>query len=141
MNIQTHFSNINDVKVLVPGAGLGRLTYEIALRGYYCEGNEFSLFMLVASNFALNNCVLANQYTLYPYVHQYVNNLKNDDQIASITFPDVNLRQFPAKGKFTMVAGDFLKVYTESNYWDCIATCFFIDCANNIVEFVENIFK
>lgn len=97
--------------------------------------------MLIASNFVLNNCVLANQYTLYPYVHQYVNNLKNDDQIAAITFPDVSPTQYPTKGTFNMIAGDFLKVYTECDYWDCIATCFFIDCANNIVEFVENIFK
>ena len=35
----------------------------------------------------------------------------------------------------------FFKVYTEANTWDCIATCFFIDCANNIVSFIETIFK
>lgn len=97
--------------------------------------------MLIASNFVLNNCVLQNQYTLYPYVHQTVNNLKNDDQITSITFPDISPTQSPPRGIMNMVAGDFLKVYRESNYWDCIATCFFIDCANNIVEFIENIFK
>nr|CAD7464553.1 unnamed protein product [Timema tahoe] len=44
----------DDVKVLVPGAGLGRLAFEIARRGYTCQGNEFSLFMLFASNFVLN---------------------------------------------------------------------------------------
>lgn len=27
-----------DGKVLVPGAGLGRLVYEIAMAGYYCDG-------------------------------------------------------------------------------------------------------
>lgn len=34
-----------------------------------------------------------------------------------------------------------LKVYTEENHWDCVATCFFIDCANNIVQFIETIYK
>lgn len=48
------FSNGANVKVLVPGAGLGRLAFEIASRGYSCQGNEFSLFMLIASNFVLN---------------------------------------------------------------------------------------
>lgn len=43
-----------DTKILVPGAGLGRLAFEIARRGYTCQGNEFSLFMLFASNFVLN---------------------------------------------------------------------------------------
>lgn len=43
-----------EVNILVPGAGLGRLAYELAKRGYTCQGNEFSLFMLFASNFVLN---------------------------------------------------------------------------------------
>lgn len=42
------------MQILVPGAGLGRLAFEIAKRGYSCQGNEFSLFMLFASNFVLN---------------------------------------------------------------------------------------
>ena len=46
-----------EVSVLVPGAGLGRLAFEIARRGYTCQGNEFSLFMLFASNFVLNKLV------------------------------------------------------------------------------------
>jgi carnosine N-methyltransferase len=44
----------SDVKVLVPGAGLGRLVFDIAQQGFSCQGNEFSLFMLFASNFVLN---------------------------------------------------------------------------------------
>ena len=44
----------NTIKVLIPGAGLGRLAYEIALRGFQSEGNEFSYFMLFTSFFILN---------------------------------------------------------------------------------------
>lgn len=40
-----------------------------------------------------------------------------------------------------MTAGDFLEVYTESNEWHCVATCFFIDCAPNVVQFIERIYK
>ncbi len=32
----------------------GRLAYEIANLGFKCEGNEFSLYMLMTSNFILN---------------------------------------------------------------------------------------
>ncbi|NXI15866.1 CARME methyltransferase, partial [Irena cyanogastra] len=45
------FSKVN---ILVPGAGLGRLAWEIAMLGYACQGNEWSLFMLFSSNFVLN---------------------------------------------------------------------------------------
>lgn len=105
-------SDVSKVKILVPGAGLGRLTYEFAKRGYYCEGNEFSLFMLFASNFVLNQCSIENQYTIYPWVHQYDNNAKRQDQVRSVTFPDVSPApaQAPIKGNFNMVAGDFLQV-------------------------------
>ena len=41
-------------KVLVPGAGLGRLAYDVANLGFQSQGNEFSLFMLFACHFVLN---------------------------------------------------------------------------------------
>lgn len=50
-----------EVRILVPGAGLGRLAYELAKRGYTCQGNEFSLFMLFASNFVLNKSVCVRE--------------------------------------------------------------------------------
>lgn len=103
-------SDISKIKILVPGAGLGRLTYELAYRGFYCEGNEFSLFMLVASNFVLNRCITENQYTLYPWVHQFVNNSSRNDQVIAVSFPDVSPTKAKPKGDFNMVAGDFLQV-------------------------------
>ncbi len=42
------------MRVLCPGAGLGRLVFEVVCRGYACQGNEFSYFMLFVSNFVLN---------------------------------------------------------------------------------------
>ncbi|XP_073829482.1 carnosine N-methyltransferase unmet-like isoform X2 [Musca autumnalis] len=44
MTIHEYETNENEIKILVPGCGLGRLTYELA-----CEGNELSNFMLIAS--------------------------------------------------------------------------------------------
>ena len=45
------------IQILVPGAGLGRLTWEFARLGYACQGNEVSLYMLIASHFVLNKSV------------------------------------------------------------------------------------
>ncbi|XP_033213819.1 carnosine N-methyltransferase isoform X2 [Belonocnema kinseyi] len=135
------YCTASEVQVLVPGAGLGRLAYEIARRGYTCQGNEFSLFMLFASHFVLNKCREINSFKVHPWVHQYMNNLKPEHQTQAVFFPDVNPSDLPENAPFSMTAGDFLEVYKDDDHWDCVATCFFIDCANNIVQFIETIYK
>ncbi|EDV32742.2 uncharacterized protein Dana_GF22187, isoform A [Drosophila ananassae] len=132
---------LKEIKILVPGAGLGRLTYELACLGYSCEGNEFSYFMLIASNFVLNLCDYENKYVLYPWVHQYVNNLRREDQVAAVRFPDICPLKNPPKGHFEIAAGDFLEVYKTPHTYNCVATCFFIDCANNVIDFIRTIYK
>lgn len=130
----------SDVKVLVPGAGLGRLAWEIASKGFQCQGNEFSLYMLFASNFILNKCPVINGFKVQPFSHEFCNNLKSSDQLREISFPDQDPCNLPADAQFSMAAGDFLDVYSAPEYvssQDCVVTCFFIDCAHNIVEFVQ----
>ncbi|KAF2354295.1 N2227-like [Trinorchestia longiramus] len=129
------------INILVPGAGLGRLSYELASRGYSCQGNEFSLFMLFASNFVLNRSSGVDSLRIYPWVHSVNNVLSPEDQLRPVAFPDVNPSDLPPNSQLTMAAGDFLEIYTEPDSWDCVATCFFIDCASNIVSFVQTIYK
>ena len=46
----------------------------------------------------------------------------------------------PAPGLLSMSAGDFVDVYSRSEYakcFDCVATCFFLDCAHNVIDLVE----
>ncbi|CAL9194458.1 unnamed protein product [Musa hybrid cultivar] len=45
---------------------------------------------------------------------------------------------------FSMCAGDFVEVYNDESqeaYWDAVVTCFFLDTAHNIVEYIETISK
>ncbi|XP_065166851.1 carnosine N-methyltransferase-like [Atheta coriaria] len=128
-----------DINVLVPGAGLGRLAFEIASREFSCQGNEFNLFMLIVSFYVLNHCKKEEEFEIYPWIHQYCNNLSAENQTISVRFPDV-LPKLDLDNKFSMVAGDFLEVYTDLDEWHCIATCFFIDCAANVVQFIETIY-
>ncbi|KAF6206696.1 hypothetical protein GE061_017932 [Apolygus lucorum] len=134
-----------DINILVPGAGLGRLAFEIAKLGFSCQGNEFSLFMLFASNFILNRCAGVNLYRIFPWTQSCDNNMSSEDMIRPVAFPDVDpsilYKMNSGKTRFTMVAGDFLEVYTTNDEWDCIATCFFIDCASNIFTFIEHIYR
>ncbi len=54
VNSAWHWCCINPKRVLVPGAGLGRLVLDLVCDGYACQGNEFSYQMLFVSNFMLN---------------------------------------------------------------------------------------
>ncbi|XP_038625922.1 carnosine N-methyltransferase isoform X2 [Tachyglossus aculeatus] len=129
------------VNILVPGAGLGRLAWEIAMLGYACQGNEWSFFMLFSSNFVLNRCSEINTYKLYPWIHQFSNNRRSADQIRPVHFPDVDPHSLPSGSNFSMTAGDFQEIYSECNAWDCIATCFFIDTAHNVIDYIDTIWK
>ncbi len=44
----------NDVMICIPGAGLGRLAFDLARLGYAAQGNEWSAYMLMAANLILN---------------------------------------------------------------------------------------
>ena len=84
------------INVLVPGAGLGRLMYEIAKLGFKSQGNEFSYYMLLCSNYMFNNTTKKDEFILQPLIHSFSN-------------------------------------------IDSIVTCYFIDTANNVIEYIETI--
>ncbi|KAK6178439.1 hypothetical protein SNE40_013229 [Patella caerulea] len=129
------------INILVPGSGLGRLAYDIAQRGYTCQGNEWSLFMLIASNFILNKCCDKNSFIIYPWIHEWTNNKSHDHQTSAVKFPDVCPSEGPSLTNFSMAAGDFLEVYATNDVFDCVASVFFIDTAHNIIAYIEKIYN
>ena len=78
-----------NVRVLVPGCGLGRLAFEIRQKGFCTQGNEVSLYMLLASDFMFNRTTAANQSRIYPYLHQTTNLQTRADSIREVRIPDV----------------------------------------------------
>jgi len=132
------------LNILVPGAGLGRLAYDITKLGFSTQGNEFSFYMLLGSNFVLNCMTEPFQFRIYPWIHSLSNSEKVEDQLAHVDIPDVLPGNISPKTNFSMVAGDFIEVYSALNYneyWDGIVTCFFLDTAKNILEYIEVISK
>ena len=131
------------LNVLVPGAGLGRLMYEIAKLGFKSQGNEFSYYMLLCSNFIFNNTTKKDEFTLQPLIHSFSNIFKEETAFKKILIPDENLAEELSKtdtGEMSMVAGEFCRVYKDKiNFFDSIVTCYFIDTANNIIEYIETI--
>ena len=129
------------IRVLVPGAGLGRLMYEIAKLGFKTQGNEFSYYMLLCSNYIFNNTTKKNEFTLQPFIHTFSNIYDEESPFQKVMIPDENLSEELAKtdtGEMSMVAGEFCRIYKDKfNYFDSTVTCFFIDTANNIIRYVE----
>ena len=71
-----------------------------------------------------------------------------NDKVLTLLQWYVNWQPFlllkPETANFSMAAGDFLEVYKADEYeghFDSVVTCFFIDCAHNILEFIELIHK
>ncbi|XP_024003927.1 carnosine N-methyltransferase isoform X2 [Eutrema salsugineum] len=135
---------------LVPGAGLGRLALEISCLGFISQGNEFSYYMMICSSFILNYLIffistqVPGEWTIYPWIHSNCNSLSDNDQLRPISIPDIHPASAGITEGFSMCGGDFVEVYNESGHegmWDAVVTCFFIDTAHNIIEYIETISK
>ena len=133
----------NGINVLVPGSGLGRLVYEIAKLGFKSQGSEISLYMLLCFSYLLNKSTKVEEFTIQPFIHTLSNLFNVESAFKKIKIPDENIKEELSKtdtGKITMTSGDFcLSFQNKSNIFDSVVTCFFIDTANNIVEYIETI--
>ncbi|KPM43531.1 hypothetical protein AK830_g2985 [Neonectria ditissima] len=132
------------LRVLVPGAGLGRLVFELVARGFTAEGNEISYHQLLASSYILNGCSTAGQHTIYPWVHSFSNHLTRENHLRSYTVPDIHpgtmLAGVPKPGSMSMCAADFLCLYADDEHkdeYDVVASVFFLDTAPNLIRYLE----
>ncbi|CAB07703.1 carnosine N-methyltransferase [Caenorhabditis elegans] len=134
----------HNVRILVPGCGLGRLAYDLMEQGFTVQGNEFAFFMLFTSFFIINNCKQENQFTIYPFVFDKNNSWNYSDQLRPVTFPDKApvSKKDPnhRRASFSICAGDFLEVVKDTTF-DVIVTAWFIDTAHNVLEYIDAIYS
>jgi carnosine N-methyltransferase len=134
-----------DLHILVPGAGLGRLVFEICKASYSVEGNEISYHEIMASSLILNHISKPGQFQIAPFALNCSNHLSRADQFRTYDIPDVH----PASelsgggnGEMSMSMGDFIVLYSKPEYthaFDAVATVFFIDTAPNILRYIETV--
>lgn len=131
-------------KVLVPGAGLGRLVFDLCCDGYEAEGNEISYHQLLASSFILNECQGPEQFTIYPWVHTFSNHLTRQNHLRGYKVPDIHpattLLAAPNRGSMSMCAADFLCLYGDDEHkeqYNAVACSFFLDTAPNLIRYLE----
>jgi SAM-dependent methyltransferase len=130
------------LSILVPGAGMGRLAYDLYQRGHHVEANELSPSMAAAACSILQQKVTGR---LHPYVLDVMaNEVESNRRYDVVSFPDVSIKGKPG-GSFSYTIGDFAGngdyyYYSQkSGQFDLLITCFFIDTANNIYEYLQTI--
>ncbi|TDZ31503.1 Carnosine N-methyltransferase [Colletotrichum spinosum] len=144
----TSTSTAQPLKVLVPGAGLGRLVFELCRAGHDTEGNEISYHQLLASSYILNCTSRAGQHTIYPWVHSFSNHRTRANHLRHCAVPDIHPGSILAEagngaGSMSMCAADFLCLYADEEHadtYDVVATVFFLDTAPNLVRYLETIY-
>ena len=78
-------------RLCVPGAGVGRLACELAALGYEVQGNEFSLYMLLASDFILNGGMTPDHpLKISPFLMESRNVHSPADPPRTVGIPDVD---------------------------------------------------
>ncbi len=65
------------------------------------------------------------------------------DQFKAISVPNVVVSELPQGVDMSMNAGEFVAIYAEENmkeFFDVVASPFFLDTAHNAIEYIETIF-
>ncbi|QRV86393.1 hypothetical protein RhiJN_14411 [Ceratobasidium sp. AG-Ba] len=90
-------SQRKDTKVLVPGAGLGRLAWEIARMGFDVTANEVSSYMTLPLKVLLSDEITPtlNHHTVSPHSSWFSHTRSNDTLFQSASFPDILPRTDP----------------------------------------------
>ncbi|WZH47290.1 N2227-like protein-domain-containing protein [Fusarium acuminatum] len=126
------------VKVLVPGAGLGRLGHDIArLGGFDVTINEWSMYMNIAYRFIEANRA-RNSHSFHPFVDGWSHHATEEDMTRELIFPDTSINSTSV----VLAEGDFTTAFTDkAGFFDVVVTYFFIDTARNLMSYLDTIKK
>lgn len=119
--------------ILVPGAGLGRLSWDLSQDGHWVEANEVSLAMAAG---AFHLFQKASSFAIYPFATDFfVNEVNSKLRFQSVI---VNPPMGSSEGHLSYTIGDFVRIYGshQSSSYDVVITCFFLDTATNVLEYL-----
>jgi hypothetical protein len=156
--------------VLVPGAGMARLAFDIAFANtrkdtdgsdtkcypFVVEAVDNSIVMAAATYYILHHAASRRPVTdfskVYPFVTDpFTNEVDTRRRWESAEFPEdtilkkfnnLDQQQSDHRPRLSYIIGDFVSVYaspSKHGTYGSIATCFFIDTATNIYEYILTI--
>jgi spermidine synthase len=131
-------SKSKPARVLVPGAGLGRLGHEIAsIKNVDVVTNEVSGYMRLAYHF-LQTLTQKDAEKFFPWLDWWVFQISREKLMQEVQFPDALLDN----SHVTLREGDFLEEFKEdADSFDAVVTFFFMDTARNILEYMDTIYQ
>lgn len=129
----------NPTKILLPGAGVGRLGHDVAdLGGFEVTTNEWSMYMNIIYRHLTSSPSVAgpNSTVFHPFLDSYSHHLRRSSQTRQLTFPSTRVRP----SAVLLTEGDFTSVFhREASRYDVVLTYFFIDTARNLMSYFETI--
>ncbi|CCE63981.1 hypothetical protein TPHA_0G01440 [Tetrapisispora phaffii CBS 4417] len=134
------YTNFQDDKVLilVPGPGVGRIPFELAKKYPKCqvESIELSNLMYLLNEFALTH---QEDITIRPFAQYFSSQLDSGDQLREFNVPLSCIRKLP---NLNIRHGDFRNISINEKYDRIvIVTVYFIDTAENILEYIDTMEK
>ena len=86
------------------------------------------------------NCKKADAYCIHPYLSTFSHHPNAASQLRAVSFPDIK----PVTDRLTAICGDFTQAYRHldpSQTFDTVVTCFFLDTAFDIIEYLTTIHR
>lgn len=91
---------------------------------------------ILAYHLLTNHTSALHEHTLRPFVTRWPHQANAFARYSSLTVPD----HWPNKS-VKLVEGDFLEMFPQDGEFDAVVTLFFIDMADNVIDFVSNIHR
>mmetsp|Transcript_233 Transcript_233/g.360 ORF Transcript_233/g.360 Transcript_233/m.360 type:complete len:475 (+) Transcript_233:142-1566(+) len=138
ITLKFQHQKFSGLSILVPGAGMGRLAFDLSKKGYSVEANEISIVMSAVA-YRILHCEGRGKF--HPYAFDYFTNEVNAaGRSHEINFPDFQWsNETFLIGSLSYTIGDFVEIYASvkrEETFMSVVTCFFIDTATNIYEYI-----
>ncbi|TGZ80363.1 N2227-domain-containing protein, partial [Ascodesmis nigricans] len=131
-------------RVLVPGAGVGRLVHEVEKMEEVKEVvvNEYSYLVVVTARWVFDVVRRGEKraWQVWPHLGWWSHRRVTEGALFKrVEFPDEEEEE---DKKIQWVEGDFVtSFFNQEGTYDTVLTLFFIDTARNIVEYIHRIYQ
>jgi carnosine N-methyltransferase len=125
------------LRILVPGSGLGRLAHDIAaaLPDAEVTANELSAYMRLAYRF-VESLTHRDMVKYHPFSDWWAYQPDREALFHAVSLPDTIVNSSAT----LLVEGDFNKLFVDkAKHFDAVVTFFFIDTAENVMEYYDTI--
>eukprot|EP00977_Amphora_coffeiformis_P030233 scaffold45607_cov237-Amphora_coffeaeformis.AAC.7 len=124
-------------RVLVPGAGLGRLAWDLQQQSFERVVHAVELSWTMVAMFTAMVGQAPYTSTIYPYLNDFwTNQVTCDTRFQALQIPNVRV----SAPRLSWTIADFIELArlpAEASQYDAVVTCFFLDTATNALDYID----